>query len=118
MFPLPDVRWIATGKYDKLKPDNVGKYACLNSRITDLPHLVIGDHVVFSTSTSSIILELPPNKATHTDTWISRESIGQLENNIVHPSEVLAHCAWMRYGPGQISKEIDYETFALVCLDR
>ena len=37
---------------------------------------------------------------------------------IAHHSEILCHCAWMHFMPGEISDQIKFETIAVVLLDR
>lgn len=172
LFPIPNVSWISLDKRDNLKPEDVGKYACVNLRVTELSHLVIGNHIVFSTikknkNNSVVALKsntrvadgiiehifqhrwVTPNQRFHTDTWFAikplalvpsfdhSHTLAQLENYAIglklwripesrllaksivfHSSEILAHCAWMRYDAMKINRKIDYETYAVVCLDR
>ncbi|POV95567.1 hypothetical protein PSHT_15608 [Puccinia striiformis] len=37
---------------------------------------------------------------------------------LFHENEILCHCAWIKYNPGELSTEINFETLALVVLDR
>ncbi|POV96016.1 hypothetical protein PSHT_15351 [Puccinia striiformis] len=37
---------------------------------------------------------------------------------IFHENEILCHCAWIKYNTGELSTEINFETLALVVLDR
>ncbi|KNZ58247.1 hypothetical protein VP01_1969g1 [Puccinia sorghi] len=140
LFPIPNVSWISLDKGDNLKPEDVDKYACVNLRITELSHLVIGNHIVFST------IKKNKNNSVrfHTDTWFAikplalvpsfdhSHPLAQLENYAIglklqripesrllaksivfHSSEILAHCAWMRYDAIKINRKIDYETYAV-----
>ncbi|WAQ84719.1 hypothetical protein PtA15_5A292 [Puccinia triticina] len=85
----------------------------------------------------------PPGLLLQTDTWLAVKplhpvprtnnpfaqlskyafnvSLRTLEQNpiyIVHSDKVLAHCAWLKYRPGELNSKITYETYALVCLNR
>ncbi|KAI7945992.1 hypothetical protein MJO29_012380 [Puccinia striiformis f. sp. tritici] len=172
LFPLPDRKWIAADKWDKLKSKEVDQFAVVNSRITEISNVSIdGTDVMFSTfeknANNSIIVLKPtvraanygiikhifkhsriaPDKTSHTDTWFAIKPLVPVPNSdhpqpfeqleiyevglrlrrleftgqkyiIVHSNEILAHCAWMKYGAMQINQSMDYETFALVSLDR
>ncbi|KAI7963798.1 hypothetical protein MJO29_004225 [Puccinia striiformis f. sp. tritici] len=37
---------------------------------------------------------------------------------LFHESEILCHCAWIRYSPGELTDQINIKTIALVSLDR
>ncbi|POW02242.1 hypothetical protein PSHT_12220 [Puccinia striiformis] len=171
LFPLPDRKWIAADKWDKLKSKEVDQFAVVNSRITEISNVSIdGTDVMFSTfeknANNSIIVLKPtvraanygiikhifkhsriaPDKTSHTDTWFAIKPLVPVPNSdhpqpfeqleiyevglrlrrleftgqkyiIVHSNEILAHCAWMKYGAMQINQSMDYETFALVSLD-
>lgn len=49
---------------------------------------------------------------------LSLRKIDTSQTSVVALDEILTHCAWMRYKPGQLNKKITEETIALVCLDR
>ncbi|POV98306.1 hypothetical protein PSHT_14103 [Puccinia striiformis] len=169
LFPLPHITWTSSDKWDRIKSDQIHKFASLNSRITEVSQVVIGEHIVFSTfkknENNSIIALKPnvlapygiiekifkhrrvtPDKLSYTDTWLSIQPlppvlsagdhsqpflqlqnynigltlrrITKSDNFIIHLNEILAHCAWKKYDAGEITEAMNYDTIALVCLDR
>ncbi|KAA1073203.1 hypothetical protein PGT21_050095 [Puccinia graminis f. sp. tritici] len=49
---------------------------------------------------------------------VALRRINNLVDYIIPFSDILAHCAWLRYPAGTVHQTINYETIALVCIDR
>ncbi|POV94806.1 hypothetical protein PSTT_16647 [Puccinia striiformis] len=106
LFPLPDRKWIAADKWDKLKSKEVDQFAVVNSRITEISNVSIdGTDVMFSTfeknANNSIIVLKPtvraanygiikhifkhsriaPDKTSHTDTWFAIKPLVPVPNS-------------------------------------
>jgi hypothetical protein len=53
-----------------------------------------------------------PDMQTYLRLDISRPPI------LIHINEIVAHCGWITYGPGEVTDQLKFKTIALVSLDR
>jgi hypothetical protein len=47
-----------------------------------------------------------------------RMLVSETSDMIVHESEIHSHCSWIKFKPGEICDQIDFETIAVVLIDR
>lgn len=60
----------------------------------------------------------PFSKLQADDVQFNIRAWGPTEDRIIKIDEVISHCAWMMYRPGEIHKELQVPTVALVSLER
>lgn len=89
-------------------------------------HLFSADH---KTRTHTWFVLKPLNPLPHTDfnpfAYLSKyhmqtslKVLDKTVRHIIHSDEIMSHCAWLEYGPREVSPKITTTSMALVSLDR
>ena len=60
----------------------------------------------------------PFNQLTNYPINVALRQLKDDEKYVIPVDDILAHCAWLTYKPRTISDTIDFETVAVVCIDR